>query len=235
MKIGVLSAMTKEHDQLVHMLADARQETDGRMTFTVGMSGSNTLIMMQCGIGKVNAAVGAAMLIKRYAPDVIISTGCAGGIKEGMNVMDVVISTQVAYHDVSIPGCDRGQVQGLPALFKSDEQLVEIAVQNSQKTHCGLIVSGDQFISDAKQLSDIKTAFPDAVAVDMESAAIAQTCFLMQVPFISFRILSDTPGADHHLQQYHTFWDEMAGQSFKTTQRFLAALPERLSTLPFAF
>lgn len=233
MKIGVLSAMTKEHEQLTHLLADAHVETDGRMTFTVGTLGPNTLIMMQCGIGKVNAAVGTTTLIRRYAPDAIISTGCAGGIQEGQNVMDVVISTYAAYHDVTIPGCEHGQIQGLPARFKADGQLLDIAVQSAQKAHRGLIVSGDQFISDKKQLEPIKVAFPDAVAVDMESAAIAQTCFLLQVPFISFRILSDTPGADEHLQQYLDFWDKMAEESFKTTHSFLAALPERFALLPF--
>ena len=97
----------------------------------------------------------------------------------------------------------------------------------------GLIVSGDQFITDRHQLDAIKAQFPEALAVDMESAAIAQTCYLLQTPFVSFRILSDTPGADNHLEQYFNFWDEMASRSFDVTRRFLAALPERFALLPF--
>ena len=233
MKIGILSAMSKEHEQLTALLADAHTEKDGRYTFVCGQLGANTLILLQCGIGKVNAAVGTTTLIHRYAPDCIISTGCAGGIDARLQVMDVVVSTETAYHDVSIPGCEAGQVQGLPARFRAEQELVETAQKSDGKVFAGLICSGDQFITERAQLDRIKAQFPEALAVDMESAAIAQTCFLLQTPFVSFRILSDTPGADEHLQQYLNFWDEMADRSFDTTRRFLAALPTQFSLLPF--
>ena len=245
MKIGVLSAMSKEHKQLTTLLTDTHTESDGSFEFTVGSLGANTLILMQCGIGKVNAAIGATTLIRHYHPDCVVSTGCAGGIDASLNVMDVVVSTNTVYHDVIIPGCEVGQIQGLPARFRSEEELVEVARSLSQQTHSttlstspstiriGLICSGDQFISDRAQLQLIKDRFPEALAVDMESAAIAQTCFLHQVPFVSFRILSDTPGADQHLEQYLNFWDEMADRSFDITRRFLAALPTQFSVLKF--
>ena len=228
--------MTKEHDQLTALLADARHETEGPFVFDCGRLGDNRLVLMQCGIGKVNAAVGTSALIRRYAPDCIVSTGCAGGIEPGLNVMDVVVSTATCYHDVTIPGCDPGQVQGLPQQFRAEEQLVEAAMAlhpTDVALHAGLIASGDQFISDREQLNKIKAAFPEALACDMESAAIAQTCFIMQVPFVSFRILSDTPGADQHLEQYFNFWDEMAAHSFDVTRRFLSALPTHFAVLPF--
>ncbi len=236
MTIGVISAMTKEHEQLTALLEQPSHEADGPFAFDCGRLGRNTLVLMQCGIGKVNAAVGTTELIRRYHPDCVVSTGCAGGIESNLNVMDVVVSTATCYHDVTIPGCEAGQVQGLPTLFRAEEQLVEAAMAvraDGRALHAGLIVSGDQFISDRAQLDTIKSAFPDALACDMESAAIAQTCFIMKVPFVSFRILSDTPGADKHLEQYFNFWDEMAAHSFDVTRRFLAALPERLSLLPF--
>lgn len=228
--------MTKEHEQLTALLADARHETEGSFAFDCGRLGENQLVLMQCGIGKVNAAVGTTALIRRYAPDCVISTGCAGGAAEGMNVMDVVVSTAACYHDVSIPGCDAGQVQGLPTRFRAEEQLVEAAMAlhaEGATMHAGLIASGDQFISSPEQLHQIKAIFPEAMAVDMESAAIAQTCFLMQTPFISFRILSDTPGTDKHLEQYFNFWDEMASHSFNVTRRFLASLPTQFAVLKF--
>ena len=226
--------MTKEHKQFVHLLSDPAIESDGSFEFTIGHLGMNTLILMPCGIGKVNAAVGASALIRRYKPDCVVSTGCAGGIDEALSVMDVVVSTQTVYHDVSIPGCEYGQVQGLPARFRSEEQLVEAALSLHLSTiHAGLICTGDQFITDRAQLDHIKGQFPEALAVDMESAAIAQTCHLLQTPFVSFRILSDTPGADEHIQQYLNFWDEMADRSFDVTRRFLAALPTQFAVLPF--
>ena len=229
MIIGVLSAMTKEHKQLTSLLADARTECDGNYEFAIGQLGQNTLILMQCGMGKVNAAVGTTVLIRRYHPDCVISTGCAGGIDASLKVMDVVVSTATVYHDVSIPGYEHGQMQGLPARFRSEQELVDVA----KMAHPGLICTGDQFISDRAQLDRIKAQFPEALAVDMESAAIAQTCFLHAVPFVSFRILSDTPGSDQHLQQYFNFWDEMADRSFDVTRRFLAALPTQFSVLRF--
>ena len=226
--------MTKEHNQLVHLLSGPVIENDGGFEFTIGQLGDNMLILLPCGIGKVNAAVGTAVLIRRYKPDCVVSTGCAGGVDAGLSVMDVVVSTQTAYHDVTIPGCEYGQVQGLPARFRSEEQLVEAALSlHLPNIHAGLICTGDQFITDRAQLDHIKDQFPEALAVDMESTAIAQTCFLLQTPFVSFRILSDTPGADEHIQQYLNFWDEMADRSFDVTRRFLAALPTQFAVLPF--
>lgn len=234
MTIGILSAMSKEHEQLTHLLANPVTETDGAYTFTIGALGQNTLVLMQCGIGKVNAAVGTTTLIHRFKPDCIISTGCAGGIGERLKVMDVVVSTYTVYHDVTIPGCEEGQIQGLPARFKSEEQLVDTAMEhlpqpyadNHQPSiHAGLICTGDQFISEPAQLAAIKKRFPEALAVDMESAAVAQTCYLHGLPFVSFRVLSDTPGSDGNIQQYHNFWALLAERSFSITRRFLAALP----------
>ena len=234
MKIGVLSAMSKEHEQLTGLLDGVQTETDGCFCFVRGRLGNNDLILLQCGIGKVNAAVGTTLLVRRYGVDCVVSTGCAGGIEPGMNVMDVVVSTETSYHDVVIPGCEPGQVQGLPSRFRSEEQLVEVTSSlHEGHLRAGLIVSGDQFISDKVQLRHIKSLFPDALAVDMESAAIAQTCHLLGVPFVSFRVLSDTPGADGHLTQYMDFWASMAERSFEVTRRFLKALPERFALLPF--
>ena len=237
--------MSKEHVQLTTLIKDAHTEHDGNLEFTIGSLGANTLILMQCGIGKVNAAVGTTSLIRRYEPDCIISTGCAGGIDECLNVMDVVVSTFTVYHDVIFPGCEPGQLQGMPTRFRSEEELVEVTRTVNRPSHgemvisysCkivpGLICSGDQFISDHSQLQRIQAQIPEALAVDMESAAIAQTCYLHKVPFVSFRVLSDTPGADQHLEQYQNFWDEMADRSFEVTRRFLAALPEKFAILKF--
>ncbi len=238
MTIGIISAMAKEHQQLTQLLTDAKEEQHGNYIFTTGTIGNNNVVLMQCGIGKVNAAVGTTILIEHFTPTCILSTGCAGGIETGMNVMDVVVSSEVAYHDVEIPGCEPGQVQGLPQRFKAEEQLIEAAMScrgenASPKLHVGLICSGDQFISDSTQLQRIKARFPEALAVDMESAAIAQTCFLMKVPFVSFRVLSDTPGAEGHIDQYLDFWDSMAQSSFDITRRFITSLPDRFALLPF--
>ena len=93
---------------------------------------------------------------------------------------------------------------------------------------CDGSLTGDQFITNRTELDTIKQRFPDGLAVDMESAAIAQTCYLYNVPFLSFRIISDTPGGEDHASQYADFWGTMAERSFLTIWTFLSTLPSNL-------
>ncbi|MCD8317539.1 MAG: 5'-methylthioadenosine/S-adenosylhomocysteine nucleosidase, partial [Paraprevotella sp.] len=126
-----------------------------------------------------------------------------------------------------------GQVQELPPRLACDKRLVRAAssLESATPVHVGLICTGDKFITACAGLDAIKSDFSDGLAVDMESAAIAQVCYLYHVPFISFRIISDTPGADDHWQQYESFWDTMADRSFGVVCRFLESLPSSLSHL----
>ncbi len=230
MKIGVLTAMSSEHDRIVSLMEQVSEETHGSFKYTKGVLGGNTLILQQCGIGKVNAALGSAALINAYSPDCVISTGVAGGIDKSLNVMDVVVSQNVVYHDVWCgEGNEYGQVQGLPAQYEGAKALCEVALKLNEKQntkiHAGLICTGDQFITARKELDVIKSHFPKGLAVDMESAAIAQTCYIYNVPFVSFRIISDTPGnTEDHATQYADFWGEMATRSFEVTRQFLASV-----------
>jgi adenosylhomocysteine nucleosidase len=186
----------------------------------------------KCGIGKVNAALGAQRMINEFHPDCIISSGCAGGNGDNINVQDVVISAELCYHDVY---CGRaiddttiyGQVQGLPARFQADPYLLNKAI-NLQTTdialHPGLIVTGDWFVDSKDKMREIVGHFPEAKAVDMESCAIAQTCYINKVPFISFRVISDVPLRDTDASQYHNFWDTIAEHSFQVTKTFVESL-----------
>ena len=231
MKIGVLTAMTSEYEQLATLLADVQKCEKGCISYLVGRISSNEIILRQCGIGKVNAAVGTAELIRSFAPDAIVSTGVAGGIDTSLAVMDVVVSSSIVYHDVWCGmGCEYGQEQGMPAVFLASEKLYKVAQGlnddsgNVTRIHAGLICTGDQFITSREELDKIKSNFPAGLAVDMESAAIAQACHIYGVPFVSFRIISDTPGVDNHIEQYENFWGEMANRSFGVTRSFLSKL-----------
>lgn len=231
MKIGIITAMSSEQKQLANQLENPTERKEGPFTYTEGTIKNNTIILMQCGIGKVNAAAGAVEMIRNFAPDCIISTGVAGGINSCLNVMDVVVSSRIVYHDVWCgEGNAYGQIQGLPLYFTGNETLYQCAISLDTETaiHGGLICSGDKFITDRQELETIKANFPEGLAVDMESASIAQVCHLYEVPFISFRIISDTPGAEKHLEQYKNFWGEMADRSFHVTEAFLKALPNKL-------
>lgn len=228
MTIAIINAMHKEHEQLVALLSDTHTTKEGRLSFVEGTFNGHHLVLMESGIGKVNAAIGAVELIRRYNPDALINTGVAGGIDEKLHVMDVVAGERVAYHDVDCgPESELGQVQGLPLYYEANAKLYAAAmsIKPAETTlHGGLICSGDQFITDRAQLDQIKDRFPEGLAVDMESGALAQVCYLYDVPFLSFRIISDTPGADKHFDQYLNFWDTMADRSFGITEALLNAI-----------
>ncbi len=220
MKIGIIIAMDIEYRKMCEVLGGNSQ----------GRINGNEVVLWQCGIGKVNAAIGTMRLIEQHHPDCIISTGLAGGIDNCLHVMDVVIGSQTAYHDVWCGmGNELGQVQGLPTRFDADKQLLQCAQAVSEAGQypavSGLICTGDQFITDKSELAKIKAKFPDALACEMESAAIAHTCYLHQVPFLSIRVVSDTPGnTDNHQQQWTDFLATMSDQSFHFVKNFLEQL-----------
>lgn len=190
------------------------------------------VILQKSGIGKVNAAIQTVGMIRQFQPDCIISTGCAGGNGDDINVQDVVVSTQLAYHDVycgeAIGHSVYGQVQGLPPRFDADPSLLEKALSLSLpkgvKVHPGLIVTGDWFVDTKDKMREIVGHFPEAKAVDMESCAIAQTCYINKVPFISFRVISDIPLRDTDASMYHDFWNTIAQNSFQVTKTFIESL-----------
>ena len=234
MKIGIISAMDSEHRQLAERLQHRKEVNDGRFCYVEGRLGDHEVVLMQCGIGKVNAAVGASGLIHAYHPHCIVSTGVAGGIDSLLQVGDVVVGSRTAYHDVWCgDGNEHGQVQGFPLYYEACAPLLGHALSLNDaavlkgRIHAGLICTGDQFISDKNQLAAIKTNFPAGLACDMESTAIAQTCHIFKTPFISFRIISDTPGAtEDNFRQYQDFWGELADRCFNTTWSFLSTIPE---------
>ena len=196
-----------------------------------GRLGNNDIVLWQCGIGKVNAAVGTMRLVEQHHPDAIVSTGLAGGIDPQMDVMDVLAATQCVYHDVDCGGLgsQRGQVQGLPARFDADPKLLShtqsVPLAEKERLMTGLICTGDQFITDRERQSEIKSNFPDGLACDMESAAIAHTCYLLKVPFLSLRVISDTPGrTDNHQMQWEDFLASMCDRSFHFVKKFLETL-----------
>ncbi|MBQ6236600.1 MAG: 5'-methylthioadenosine/adenosylhomocysteine nucleosidase [Bacteroidales bacterium] len=221
MKIGVIIAMDIEYRQM----RDALGGDTGRL-------GDNEIVLWQCGIGKVNAAIGTMRLVSQHRPDAIISTGLAGGIDEKMQVMDVLAASQSVYHDVDCGvglGCQLGQVQGLPSRYDADKRLLghaeEVPLEGDERLMTGLICTGDQFITDRDRLNVIKRNFPDGMACDMESAAIAQTCHLLGVPFLSLRVISDTPGrTDNHQQQWEDFLASMCDRSFHFVKRYLETM-----------
>lgn len=211
MKIGIIVAMQKELALILPLLADASTVSKGSVTYHVGCIGDNEVAVMQCGIGKVNAAVGAVSLIDSFGPELVINTGVAAGAGDEVAVMDVVIADRLVHHDFWCIGEEWGRVPGSPRFFPA--RLPEISAQEGVKH--GLIASGELFISSKDEIDTIRGHFPDVMAVDMESAAIAQVCCQREVPFMCLRVISDTPWCSHdNSRQYEDFWEEAPQKSF---------------------
>ena len=225
MKIGIIVAMHKELELLLPLLQNSEESRMGGCEFHRGKVGRHDVIAMQCGIGKVNAAMGTLTLVNSFLPDFVINSGVAGGADSTVNVMDVVAGARVSYHDVRCgPESELGQVQGLPLYFEGAQRLLNL-VPDREGIHKGLICSGDQFIDTLDAVTRIKGNFPDALAVDMESGAIAQVCYLNKVPFLALRVISDSPGASHdNTRQYLDFWTDAPQETFNIVKDIITRL-----------
>ena len=190
--------MKEEVEILKQWMDISRTDTIAHAEVYIGTLGSHPIVLVESGIGKVNATLITSLLIDRYDVRMIVNTGVAGALSNELDVTDMVVSTSVVHHDVDAMefGYVFGQVPGMPALYDADDKLVDTAVKVLEKNKTvqgfkGLVASGDSFIADSTQKSSIIGSFPEALAVDMESASIAQTCHQFNVPFIILRSISD--------------------------------------------
>ncbi|SDJ23168.1 5'-methylthioadenosine/adenosylhomocysteine nucleosidase [Proteiniclasticum ruminis] len=198
MKIGIICAMEEELAPLKKIMSIKESRTKARMEFIEGTLEEKDVVMVISGIGKVNAAVCAQILADDYHVTHLINVGVAGGVKENIQPMDVVVATALLQHDMDVTafGLKRGEIPRFESsLFKTDDKLTRLALEGSRKnegytTHEGIIVSGDQFISSKERIEDLLETF-DAAACEMEGAAIAQAADLNHIPFSVIRAISD--------------------------------------------
>ncbi|BBB29323.1 5'-methylthioadenosine/S-adenosylhomocysteine nucleosidase [Neptunomonas japonica] len=229
-KVGIIGAMDQEVDILRDRLEDREQHLIAGYDFYTGSLAGLDVVLLKSGIGKVNAAVSTALLLHEFNPDCIINTGSAGGFDPELNVGDIVISSEVRHHDVDVTifGYEPGQVPGLPAAFEPDVTLARMAEQSIERlqgmrTVHGLIATGDSFMNDPVRVEHTRTVFPAMKAVEMEAAAIAQTCHQFATPFIVIRALSDIAGKESHLS-FDQFLDTAAIHSADMVVEIVRAL-----------
>jgi len=208
--IGIIGAMEKELSLLCEAMGKYNTQKAGGFEFFTGKIYDKDVTLLRCGIGKVNAAIGCALLIERFKPNLVINTGSAGGINPNLKVGDAIISTGLVYHDVDVTAFNYapGQLPGLPQIFPVGEKFVKIAEEaidelkkekllpedfNYQR---GLIGSGDVFMHEKERIENVRRIFPDMAAVEMEGAAIAHCCALFSVPALVIRALSDVAGVE---------------------------------------
>lgn len=232
-RIGIIGAMAQEVRILADQLDNAERHEHAGGVFYHGRCHGLEVVILQSGIGKVNAAVGTAIMLEHYRPDAIINTGSAGGFAEDMRIGDVVVSSEVRHHDADVTafGYELGQLPDMPPAFAADAELRRVAQQaidslDDVKVRDGLITTGDSFMADPERVNATRAAFPDMLAVDMEAAAIAQTCHLFGCPFVVIRALSDIPGSgDNHLS-FDEFLELAAQQSSRMVERMLQRLAD---------
>lgn len=224
--IGIVVAMEKELDLLCSILPDAQEVSDTTFRNVVGILSGNKIIFSLSGIGKVAAALCASELIARYHPDYLINVGVSGGLGTMIQVSDTVVSTAVCYHDVSC-GLDIpwGQVQGFPLYYPVSEELLALIRSLGVSVREGVVCCGDRFLYSTDEQHFVMNTFPDAIAVDMESAAIAQTAYLYHVPFIAIRVISDIAGGNgDNYAEYMAFWKNVSPATFSVLETMLKAI-----------
>lgn len=223
-KVGIIGAMDVEVAHLIHKMDDVSEEMHSGMEFHSGKLGGVDVVVSQCRVGKVNAAICAQIMIDVFGATHLINTGVAGSLDARMDIGDIVVSTDAIYHDVDVTnfGYDPGQVPGMPTAYPADEGLRRLMVSAVREAAPdinvfeGRVASGDQFVRDDSVKSRVASDF-GALCCEMEGAAIAQACYLNNVPFAIIRAISDkADGSDSEL--YPIFEEKAARHCAKIVE-----------------
>lgn len=205
MIIGIIGAMDEELELLLKNIKLERKENKASMEFNCGELYGKTVVIVRCGIGKVNAAVCTQILIDDFNVDNIINVGIAGGIGKDIFPGDIVIAENLVQYDMdtSAFGDKIGQIPRLYTYdFKCNNKLIELAKKAcssfDRNFFTGRIVTGDQFVADIEKIKWLSKDF-GAIACEMEGGSIAQVCYLNEVPFVVIRSISDNANNGAHM------------------------------------
>lgn len=232
MKVGIIGAMEQEVILLRDQIQNRQTIQRAGCEIYTGQLHGVDVALLKSGIGKVAAALGTTLLLEHCRPDVVINTGSAGGLVSSLKVGDIVVSSEVRYHDADVTafGYEAGQMAGCPAAFVADENLIVQAEQAIAKLELnavrGLVVSGDAFINGAEPLARIRNTFPQAVAVEMEATAIGHVCHQFGVPFVVVRAISDVADQESHLS-FEEFLSVAAKQSTLMVEALVQSLGQQ--------
>lgn len=220
MKLGIIGAMDYEMTLLLENMTSVATLQKNNLTFHQANMNGKEVVAVISGIGKVNAALCAQMLISEFGVTHIINSGVAGAIHSDLDVGDMVISSDVLEHDMDATGFGYqfGEIPRMTEwVFKADETLKQLALKASKqtlknhKTFEGRIVSGDQFVASPERKNFIETTF-SAYATEMEGAAIGHVCHVNQIPFVIMRAMSDKADGSAHVN-FDAFSREAANHS----------------------
>ncbi|GKX56322.1 5'-methylthioadenosine/S-adenosylhomocysteine nucleosidase [Leminorella grimontii] len=232
MKVGIIGAMEQEVTLLRSQIENMTTLRRAGCEIYTGRLNGVEVALLKSGIGKVAAAMGTALLLELCRPDAIINTGSAGGLSPSLKVGDIVVSDEVRYHDADVTafGYEPGQMAGCPAAFTADVALIGLAERCIRRCELnavkGLVCSGDAFINGAEPLARIRSVFPQAIAVEMEAAAIGHVCHQFGTPFVVVRAISDVADRESH-QSFDEFLELAAKQSSLMVTTMLTELAEQ--------
>lgn len=214
--IGFIIAMEKEKQALMNLFSESNDVLIHGIKFTTTTFNKHNIVIALAGIGKVNAAHTTTLLIEHFNPDLLISSGIAGGYSKILKTLDFVVATSVSYSDVDAAlegGEVFGQIPGMPKEYLCKSELVNPELEN---VYFGKVLSGDQFVTNYEAVDNIvKKYYPNdnVLCFEMELGAVAQIAYLMNVPLLALKCISDVIG-ESNLTDYNTFSykasDEMA-------------------------
>ena len=230
-KLGVLGAMEQEVETLLSVMEDKESTTRGGCVFHAGKLEGLDAVVVQCGIGKVNAALSVQILCDCYGVTHLVNTGIAGSLDATLDIGDLVVSEEAQYHDFDCCafGYPMGQVPGSPVSYPADPDLQRLAFAAAQAVHpghcrLGKIASGDQFVADRGTKQRI-IQVTGAVCTEMEGAAIAHAAYKNGLPFAILRAISDKAD-DSADMDYPTFERQAAHRCAEVTRHLARMLKE---------
>ena len=228
MKLGIIGAMEQEVETLLSLLEERNTTTHAGVAFHEGRLDGKDVVVVQCGIGKVNAALCVQMLCDFYGVTHLVNTGIAGSLDAALDIGDLVSSEDAMYHDVDVTnfGYVPGQMAGMPASFPADSALVNAAFAaaeavNPGHTRLGRVASGDQIVCE-QGLKDKIIAVTGAACTEMEGAAIAQAAYRNGVPFVIIRAISDK--ADNSADMDYPTFERIAAHRCAAVTRTFAGM-----------
>jgi adenosylhomocysteine nucleosidase len=233
--IAILAPMQEELDALTALLPPSRTDRIRHLEVLRTEHRGRPLVLARSGVGKVNTAMNATLILAHERVGAVVNLGSAGGLREGQSILDLVVPDEVLAVDVDVTplGFEFGQMLGEPAVYHTDPALrarFEEAARDREglpEVHRGAVGSGDSFVYLPEQVDRIRTRFgADRVAcVEMEGAALAQVCRRFEVPFLIVRSLSDVPAAG---EGNHLDFPVFLRQAASNAARLVVALLERL-------
>lgn len=204
-KVGIIFAMSEEIEAMKKLIKIDKENQIFELTFFEATINNLQCFMVQSGMGKVNAARTAQILIDYYKVDYLFNVGVAGGVDSSLAVGDIVIGNNLVQHDFDAIGLnfERGLIPNAGKFFKCDDYLCKIANSKieaaaSNKVINGVIASGDIFCTEPEMGEKINKRF-NALCVEMEGAAVAQVCVLCKIPFLIIRAISDVPNNNNKI------------------------------------